>query len=1786
MKKNSYSIKKPKWGLIALTAVFVCLFGNGAVAQVTNTNYHWGGTVDNSWSNINNWSKTGRYVHTADFASGSTTITIVTANLQGAAPTTVLAVGHAIVGPGIPANTTVTAFSATPATGVTITLSQATTAAGSAAIIQTYLKSTTLPAATTGNSTLGTTSTVIIDNATLGSPVITTNPAASIILMRNQFGPSSGTTLTINSGASLTVNHYAASPVSLAGGNIVNNGTLSITSTSVAASTGIVCVTPTAAPSVATEYGYSGSGALNINLSASTTANSAGVSVTSLNANTTYKMLFDGTTSISLGSTATSFALRTAGGVNASSLIVGGTGFTIGTVGSPVNGGLLSLGAQSSVTVNSGTTLTLNSASTNITRAITSFSSSAVATNFTNNGTINIQGASTNSGLFFSTGTSASAVPFNINNVGTLNLNMSCSGIATAVLATGNGGGAGATGTAVNINNSGSLTLKNTSTATGTGFAILGSNTGEAPAVIITNSGTLNLEGTVASYGLKTSIINSGILNTNGELRSFSAITNANGASINFVRTAATATSKLVTFNVVSPSTTSATAGATFSLEGNTYTVIFQKFAAAFGTTLYTSVISSADTSALSQSGTLTYVSGTASGNIAYAPTEAVVGPPAVEAVAGFSASSVSGALTSGTANSGTINTDTASNLNTLSGVSSTSSTSVIAPGGSSGKGIADFKRYSWLILNGKVQIQVSGNTTAGVDYDQLNNSFDYGGIDISNAVLDLTGIYTPSADLATPIDIMNTGTITPLIGTFASVTGLGTGWSVVYNYPNGELINSETSLPYVPSRANGGKVQLVYATPAPPTITQLSSNGTDTITQGCTGSTLVILGTNFTGTTGVTVNGVALTGVTINSNTKITAVLPTEATSGQVVVTNAVSPSTSTAAFTVVANTTTITAINACDSYYWANTGTTYTVGGVYTGTTTNCETQQLNLTISTSTPPPTTTVVVCGSSYVWPSNGVTYTTPGTKTAVVGCVTETLNLSFQSSVIPTFDAVTAICTGGSLTALPTTSTNSIPGTWSPALNNLTTTEYTFTPAEGQCASTATLTITVNSLPTATITAGGSTTICAGDSVTLTANEGSSYLWSPGGATTQSISAATAGDYTVTVTNSNSCSATSATTTVTLSSTPATTTGSVTLTQYGGSYTWPANGVTYTASATETVVTPCNIATLNLTIITTQMPSSPYALCAGATVGSTTAGTTLKFYKDTKATTAAFAGTTKLAAITYYVTETPVGGTESTPRVPITVTLAALVAPTTISSTETKVICKYMGTPNLVTFTTTPVVGGNGQYNWTVPAGAAIVGNATGDSIQVSFEEVTNSIITGLPGLIGSVTVDSRNDLGCLSGKPKVLSLITKAPSAPKSVVLTYNGVVIKKAGNFVGDATKALTLTATDISGTADHHVWSLPTNTTVVSGDANNDLVITVHLGNVTASNDALVFSCASVGGCGSSTKSLSIARAAAGTPKAITLTDALSATPAVAIKKLDAYTGSFKTRALTLTATPNATAGLQATSYKWILPAAATVVGGSATAVEGEANTYTSESNVISVNLASVASETSFIFKVFGVNGNGISLLSKDLTCTSALPKAPAAIYAGTNTSVTGTKFLAYNPSCGEVTISVPEVFGVDNDFEIVGVSSGNTVNLTHTQGSNTATIDLATAGGSLLAKSTLTIRAIAYTATGSVYKDYIVKFGATCSAPVKIAAEAAVADEFSVIAYPNPSATEFTIESSSKGATNVQVYDMTGRLIENAQTTSNSVQVGRNYASGVYNVIVSQGANVKTLKVIKK
>jgi gliding motility-associated-like protein len=78
------------------------------------------------------------------------------------------------------------------------------------------------------------------------------------------------------------------------------------------------------------------------------------------------------------------------------------------------------------------------------------------------------------------------------------------------------------------------------------------------------------------------------------------------------------------------------------------------------------------------------------------------------------------------------------------------------------------------------------------------------------------------------------------------------------------------------------------------------------------------------------------------------------------------------------------------------------------------------------------------------------------------------LSITVNPTVTPTFTAIAAMCSGSSIPVLPTTSTNSIIGTWNPAtVSNTTSGTYTFTPTAGQCASSTTMSVTVYQSPTA-----------------------------------------------------------------------------------------------------------------------------------------------------------------------------------------------------------------------------------------------------------------------------------------------------------------------------------------------------------------------------------------------------------------------------------------------------------------------------------------------------------------------------------------------------------------------------------------------------------------------------------------------------------------------------------------------------------------------------------------------
>lgn len=110
--------------------------------------------------------------------------------------------------------------------------------------------------------------------------------------------------------------------------------------------------------------------------------------------------------------------------------------------------------------------------------------------------------------------------------------------------------------------------------------------------------------------------------------------------------------------------------------------------------------------------------------------------------------------------------------------------------------------------------------------------------------------------------------------------------------------------------------------------------------------------------------------------------------------------------------------------------------------------------------------------------------------------VTKTIEI--EPNTAPVFEPVASFCAGAVIPELPTTSQNGVSGTWSPAINNNTTTNYTFTPSSLQCATTSTLAISI--APNIEPTFAGVGPFCLGSvipNLPNTSQNGIEGTWSP-----------------------------------------------------------------------------------------------------------------------------------------------------------------------------------------------------------------------------------------------------------------------------------------------------------------------------------------------------------------------------------------------------------------------------------------------------------------------------------------------------------------------------------------------------------------------------------------------------------------------------------------------------------------------------------------------------------------
>jgi len=125
------------------------------------------------------------------------------------------------------------------------------------------------------------------------------------------------------------------------------------------------------------------------------------------------------------------------------------------------------------------------------------------------------------------------------------------------------------------------------------------------------------------------------------------------------------------------------------------------------------------------------------------------------------------------------------------------------------------------------------------------------------------------------------------------------------------------------------------------------------------------------------------------------------------------------------------------------------------------------------------------------------------TPTAGLCATTATFTVTVTTNIVPSFSFGSAltICAGGTVPALPTTSTNGVTGTWSPStVSNQNSGTYTFTPTAGQCATAITYTVTVNPNIAPTFSFGTTLSICTAGTVPAlpaTSTNGITGTWSP-----------------------------------------------------------------------------------------------------------------------------------------------------------------------------------------------------------------------------------------------------------------------------------------------------------------------------------------------------------------------------------------------------------------------------------------------------------------------------------------------------------------------------------------------------------------------------------------------------------------------------------------------------------------------------------------------------------------
>jgi len=491
------------------------------------------------------------------------------------------------------------------------------------------------------------------------------------------------------------------------------------------------------------------------------------------------------------------------------------------------------------------------------------------------------------------------------------------------------------------------------------------------------------------------------------------------------------------------------------------------------------------------------------------------------------------------------------------------------------------------------------------------------------------------------------------------------------------------------------------------------------------------------------------------------------------------------------------------------------------------------------------------CASPTANPSTTTTYTITGTSG--VGCSsTTTYTVTVNPKPIVSAGSNVSICSGSttSLTATgaatyawsPSTSLSASTGTPVTASPTVTTIYKVVGTSLSGCQDSATVTVTVNPLPT--VGAGSNVSICPGSSTVLGATGAATYSWSPStGLSCTACAAPTASPtatttYTVTGTSSLGCINTS-TVTVSINSNPTISVsgntsicvgGSTTLTAAGANtYSWsPATGLSATTGnvltanpATTTTYTivgtsgvGCN-GTTTVTISVNPLPSisggPDTSICSGGSVVLNASGgvsytwsPTAGLSSSTSASPTANPGTTT----TYTVTGTSALGCSASANVKVTVKSSPA-----ISAGANTAVCPG-GT---VTLNGT----GGATYVWSPAATLSCIACPTTIASPLTTTTYT------LTGTAANGCSSTANVLVTVNPNPVITVSGVKSLCAGNSSTLTASGAASYSWSPSTGLSCNNCSVTTVNISSTTQYII----TGTSAQGCIGKDTETITVH-------------------------------------------------------------------------------------------------------------------------------------------------------------------------------------------------------------------------------------------------------------------------------------------------------------------------------------------------------------------